>query len=524
MPDERELLKKSRRDFIRQAACAAVGTMSMTNTIRDLRIINAALAQTTSTAGDYKALICLFLNGGNDSNNLIVPIDNAGYTAYTTARTVLALPRDPGGSTNLLLPLMSGSSLYTDAQGHNYGLHPAAAGMQNLFNTGKLAFSMNTGTLVYPLTKTQYTSKSVPQPPQLFSHSDQQTQWQTSVPDQPPLSGWGGRCADLLNTVNTSNGGLISMSVSTAGANTYEVGANTSLYSVSTNGAVALTLPADKSGNTKTRQQEMLDLIGVSEASTNLQHQAYSNVLGHAINTGAQLTSSINDTTNNTSYSYLVTNGATNFPKITPLSGAQFTSSLMQQLQIIARLIEAGNRPISKNGLGMKRQIFFCQIGGYDTHTAQFVSTDNTTGSHANLFSELSQSLVAFYNALVQMGLLNQVAVFTASDFSRTLASNGQGSDHAWGSHHFMMGGAVNGGQTYGKLSSMTVGGPDDTGTGRFIPSTAVDQYSASLARWFGTDNSGSTPVRILADSDLYNTIFPNLGRFTGIPNMIGSF
>jgi uncharacterized protein (DUF1501 family) len=513
MDSDRQNVLRTRRDFIRQAACAAVGTTALTNTIGDLRIINAAMAQTT--ASDYKALVCLFMNGGNDSNNFIIPTDTATYSDYSNARTsVLSLLSSDLAATNLL---NANNDPYTDADGHTYSLHPACTALRSLFNQGKLATLFNVGTLVYPLTKASYTANIVPRPPQLFSHSDQVTHWQTSIPDQPPLTGWGGRCADLLDSVNTSNGAKISLSVSLAGANTFEVGSNTSFYSVSTNGAVSLALPSDQTGNVKTRQQMMRDLLGLGKTSPNLQFQAYSNVMDHAITTGSELTNAINDSTDNAAYSYLVTNGAANFPNITPLSGNAFSSNLMAQLRMTARLIEAGKRSVANGGLGMKRQIFFVTVGGYDTHTSQ-VNADTKTGSHSNLLAELSQSINAFYNALIAMNQTNEVTLFTASDFGRTLQSNGQGSDHGWGSHHIVVGGAVNGRQTYGKLPVLRIGGPDDTSTGRWIPTTSVDQYSAVLAKWFGTDNSGPTPVRLLSDSDLSRTVFPNLGRFGALP------
>jgi uncharacterized protein (DUF1501 family) len=514
MDSDRQKVLRTRRDFIRQAACAGVGTVALTGMISDLRIINAAMAQ--SVASDYKALVCLFMNGGNDSNNFIIPTDAATYGDYTNARTsVLSLLQADLAANGLLDP--TGQHPYTDADGHTYSFHPACVGLRNLFNQGHLAPLFNVGTLVYPLTKASYTANSVPRPPQLFSHSDQVTQWQTSVPDQPPLTGWGGRCADLLDSVNTSNGGKISLSVSLAGANTFEVGSNTSFYSVSTSGAVSLALPTDQTGNVKTRQQMMRDLLGLSKASTNMQHQAYGTVMDHAITTGSGLTTAINDTTNNPSYAYLNTNAAVNFPNITPLSGNAFGSNLMSQLRMVARLIEAGKRTAANGGLGMKRQIFFVTVGGYDTHTNQ-VLADTKTGSHSNLLAELSQSINAFYNALINLNMTNNVTLFTASDFGRTLQSNGQGSDHGWGSHHIAVGGAVNGGATYGKLPALRIGGPDDTSTGRWIPTTSVDQYSAVLAKWFGTDNGGSTPVRLLSDSDLSKTIFPNMGRFGALP------
>jgi uncharacterized protein (DUF1501 family) len=484
----------NRRDFIRRAACAAVGTVAMSAAIRDLRLMNAAVAQ--SNISDYKALVCIFLQGGDDSNNLIIPALASEYNNYATVRTpVLALPSS--SLQNLVVPGTTNN--YIDPAGHSYGLHPACPELAELFYEGKLAMLLNVGTLVYPITRTQYLAGSVSKPPQLFSHADQQTQWQTSVPDQPPTTGWAGRCADLLNSVQP--GAPVSLCISLAGSNTLEVGNIVSQYSVSTGGAISLT------GVSGARLAALTNLLGLQYL--NLQSQAYAGVAAHSLNTGALLNSAITNTAP-TNYWSLPFPGKIS----TPNNGSTFSSSLAPQLQMVARLIEAGHRAAASGGFGMSRQIFFCQVGGYDLHTGQ---TNYTTanpngvivGAHANLLAELSQSLLTFQRAMEQLGLANKVTAFTASDFSRTFPSNGQGSDHGWGSHQLIVGGlgagsggSVNGGQTYGKLPTLTVNGPDDTGTGRWIPTTATDQYFATLATWFGVDPGN------------LSTVFPNLGRF----------
>ena len=492
----------TRRDFLRRAACAAVGTAAMTSAIRDLRFMNAAVAQSNIT--DYKALVCIFLAGGNDSNNMIMPTATSEYNNYMTIRTpVLAIPQ------NTLLPLKQSDGVtdYMDPAGHTFGLHPACPELQQLFRDGKLAVLMNAGTLVMPITRAQYQSGGQ-RPPQLFSHADQVTQWQTSVPDQPALTGWGGRCADLLNSVNPNAG--ISLSVSLAGANTFEVGNIVSQYAVSTSGAISL------NGVSGTRLATLTNILGLPYS--NLQAQAYASVAEHSINTGALLNSAI---TNSAAANYWTNTFPTKIT--TPNGGSTFTSSLTSQLKMIARLIEAGSRAAGSptNGFGMKRQIFFCQVGGYDLHSGQ--TNYNTTtpdnviiGAHANLLAELSQALMVFQQAMEQLNLQDSVTAFTASDFGRTFPSNGQGSDHGWGSHHLIVGGSgykslaarsVLGGQTYGKFPTLTVNGPDDTNTGRWIPTTAIDQYFATIATWFGVDSSN------------LGTVFPNIGRFT-TPNL----
>ena len=488
--NEKQISVITRRNFLRRAACAAVGTVAMTSAIRDLRFMNAAVAQSNIPPGDYKALVCIFLAGGNDSNNLIVPTVASEYNNYASIRTpILALPQ---GS----LQTLDG---YTDPAGHTFGLHPACPELKTLFGEGKLAFLFNTGTLVYPMTRAQYQGGILKKPPQLFSHADQVTQWQTSIPDQAPLTGWGGRCADLLNSVNAS--APISLSVSLAGANTFEVGNIVSQYSVSTSGAISL------QGVSGARLAALTNILGLPYP--NLQAQAYAGVAEHSINTGSLLNNAIT----NTSPVNFWTNG---FPTTitTPNGGGSFSSNLSSQLKMVARLIEAGNRAAGSptNGFGMRRQIFFCQVGGYDLHSGQTGYSSNNPnnviiGAHANLVAELSQSLLAFQRAMEQLGLANKVTAFTASDFGRTFPSNGQGSDHGWGSHHLILGGAVKGGNTYGTFPTLAINGPDDTSTGRWIPTTAIDQYFATLATWFGVDNGN------------LSTVFPNLGRFA-TPNL----
>ena len=487
----------SRRDFIRRAACAAVGTAAMTAAIRDLRFMNAAVAQSNILPGDYKALVCIFLQGGNDSNNMIIPTLASQYANYAAIRTpVLAIPQ------SAILPVTS-----LDGDGNTYGLHPSCPELQTLFGEGKLAFLFNTGTLVYPITRAQYLAGTTARPPQLFSHADQQTQWQTSVPDQPPLTGWGGRCADLLNAVQPNT--PISLMVSLAGANTFEVGNIVQQYSVSTSGAISLSLPGTPSGGANTnRLPTLMSLLGLPYS--NLQAQAYASVAEQAINTSTLLNNAISNTAAAnywTNENYLT--NVTGFPtKITPSEGgAAFTSTLSPQLQMVARLIAAGSTAASNGGFGMKRQIFFCQVGGYDLHTGQTDYSNNNPnnvmlGAHTNLLAELSQSMYAFQRAMEQLGLSNNVTSFTASDFGRTFPSNGQGSDHGWGSHHLILGGAVNGQRTYGQFPALTVNGPNDTSTGRWIPTTAIDQYFATLATWFGIDPGNLA------------TVFPNIGRF----------
>ena len=507
----------TRRAFIRQALCAAVGTSALSNTIRDLRYINVAMAQSAPAISDYKALVCIFLNGGNDANNLIIPTIAEEYANYANIRTpALALPNAGVTGGALSLNITNGSG-----DGHSYGFHPACTELQALFNNRKLTTVFNVGTLVYPITKAEYTSGAVSRPPQLFSHADQQQQWQTSISDRPQATGWGGRCADLLDTYNPKNGNtsVLSMCISLAGANLFEVGGVVQQYNVSTSGAASLNPNYPPSAARSAQTLALNNIIGIDAVQANMLTQNYALALDHALDSGTSLTAALAGTK-------MATYWANTYPKnvVVPNGGGTiFNASLLAQLQMVAKSIEAGYRAASSNnGLGMKRQIFFVQVGGYDLHTGQTNNSGQTTtnnatvvlGAQANLLAELSQGLNAFQNALQTIGSTygdssfdSRVTTFTSSDFGRTLPCNGLGSDHGWGSHHLVMGGSVNGGRTYGKFPALVVGGPDDTSTGRWIPTTSVDQFAATMASWFGVDNSKMA------------TVFPNLGRFS-VPNL----
>ncbi len=440
----------TRRAFIRQAACAALSASGIFNTLFDLRRLTA---MTVPTGSDFKALVCLFLYGGNDANNLIVPHDAAGYADYADTRGILALPQES------LLPVT-----LQNGDGRDFGFHPSIPELQTLFNQGHLGIVANVGTLVAPITRAQYLAGGAAVPPQLFSHADQSVQWQTSVPDQPSRTGWGGRMADALRSINGNS--QISLSISIAGTNTFEVGNVVLPYNVSANGSIGLS-GFDGSANANIRLQALRDLLALPH--NNLFERTYSDTLGRAM--------AAND---------LLTSALTGLP---PLQTVFPDSSLARQLTMVAKLIAA------RTNLGMRRQIFFCSVGGYDTHGDQLLG-------QANLLVELSQALNAFYAATVELGVAQDVTTFTASDFGRTFTSNGSGSDHGWGSHQFVLGGAVQGGRLYGTFPTLAVNGPDDTGQGRWIPTTSVDEFSANLATWFG-----------VSASDL-PSVLPNIGRF----------
>jgi uncharacterized protein (DUF1501 family) len=468
----------ARRKFL-GSCCAAVGATGMLSALAQLRLMGAvasadsirpALGNTLTAEAlpsDFKALVCLFLAGGNDANNLVVPSDTSGYGAYLNGRGALALPQ---------ASLLGISPRTSD--GHTYGLHPSMPELQGLFAQGKFAVMANVGTLCVPTTKAQYNARSVPLPSQLFSHSDQQVEWQSSVPDKAFTTGWGGRLADLTNAFNSNNS--VSMSISLNGQNSFQVGNNVVQYSVSESGAVSLTGSSavmTTAAGVRTKAQN--DLLAAQ--NSNLFATAFAGTTAGSVADSAQLAGILGGTAP----------FATTFPN----------SSLGRQLAIIARLVAAAPQ------LGLKRQIFFARIGGWDLHDQQVVLGNTATGAHANLLGDVSKSLSAFYSATKELGADNQVTTFTASDFGRTYNTNGDGSDHGWGSHHLLMGGALKGGDIYGRMPDWTINGPDDTGRGRWIPSTSVDEYSATLASWFGV-SATNLPV-----------VLPNIGRFAK-PNL----
>jgi uncharacterized protein (DUF1501 family) len=368
------------------------------------------------------------------------------------------------------------------SDGRAWALHPSLTNLRTLFASEKVALIGNVGTLVEPTTKSQYNAGTVKLPPQLFSHNDQQVAWQSSVPDQPFRTGWGGRTADLTNSLNSNS--TVSMSVTLNGFNNFQVGnqiiqlaVNPASNSTPKGGPVVFSNTTG--GNNVPRYQAQKDLFAAANA--NLFASAFGTLSKDAIDTSELLGGVL-------SASSALT---TSFPNTT----------LGNQLKAIAYLISIAGT------LGLKRQVFFARIGGWDTHADQVDDINKAIGAHADLLTEVSQGMNAFYNATAELGCANQVTTFTASDFGRTYSSNGDGSDHGWGSHHIVMGGAVKGGDIYGKMPTLTIGGPDDTTFGRWIPTTSVDEYGATLARWFG-----------VSDTNL-SAAFPNIGRFAQ-PNL----
>jgi uncharacterized protein (DUF1501 family) len=441
--------KWNRREFLRTTCCSAAAGFAAASFSR-FGLVNA-LAQ---NATDYKALVCVFLFGGNDSNNMVIPYDSAGYASYKSARAGLALAQ---GS---LLPINPASI------GSPFALHPRFGGLQSLFNSQKLAVLANVGTLVQPTTAAQFQNGGAALPMNLFSHSDQEAQMQTAILDRTAETGWAGRTADKIQSIYGGNFPII---ISLAGTNIF------------CEGVVAQAIQSN--GN----PTQLLNGFGGS-ADSNARLSALQSLL--TFDTGLSLIQAASTTTGNA-----IQNGQTLAAALatgTPLA-TQFpqNSYFASQLQQVAKIIQV------RSALGLQRQIFFVSMGGFDTHSGQLAQQDS-------LFNDMNQSLSAFYQATVEMGVNSNVTTFTLSDFGRTYSPNSDGTDHAWGGHHLIMGGAVKGGDFYGTFPTLAVNGPDDaTGQGRWVPTTSLDQYAATLASWFG-----------VAAADL-PSIFPNLANFT---------
>lgn len=441
----------ARRDFLRRAALTTA--YAGTPFAATLATLGDVAAQ---TATDYKALVCIFMFGGNDQSNTVIPYENAAYAAYQVARPAIALPQ----ATLLQLNLAG----YTGPQ---LGLNPAFAKLKPLVDAGQCALMANVGTLAYPTTLTQYKNRTVQTPLGLFSHSDQQASWQSGLPTKGSATGWLGRAADLTSSVYNP-GSAVSMCMSMGGNNLIQAGNSVVQYQVTNSGPVVIDTMDPTHWRYNADMAAAMNTL-ITQQRANMLEQAYNTVGTRAIATG------------NIAKAALA--GAPAISTVFPAGG------LAGQLRMVARLISA------RNALGHKRQVYFVSQGGYDFH-------DTLVENQALRLGELSDAMAAFYAATVELGVANSVTTFTASDFGRGLQSNGRGSDHGWGSHHFVMGGAVKGNKLYGQWPTVALGGPEDLGQGRLVPTTSVDRYAATLATWFG-----------VSAADL-PTVLPNVTRF----------
>lgn len=495
----------SRRKFLATGTCGAMGIGSLVNTIAQLQLINSAAAASGPggldvVGDDYKALVCVFLRGGCDMNNVLIPVaGNPQAQGYARDRNVVGIRNGVADAT--LNPSGENDTLALTLTGDPFGLHPSLPNLAAMFNADEAAFVSNVGTLAEPTSPSTYNSASLPR--QLFSHSDQVTEWMSSIADQPYRSGWGARVADLYHA-NWNPQSQTSMLITAAGNNQLMNGGGLPQYSVTSAGAISLAGFNNGSGpygnafnsdgsyqnnSTGNRLKALERIMAYSHA--NILEDGYNTVVQRARENEAVVTEA----------SEVATVMGLDFD--TTFAGAD--NNIGDEFKAIAKLI-AGRKCLAN-----KRQIFFVDLGGFDNH--QDINADL-----GGLLTQLDNALGAFNQAMKDLAAADsdfsydKVTTFQASDFNRTWTPNSAnpttaGTDHAWGTHAFIFGGAVNGGQIYGQFPELAVGGLVDVPSGsrgRWIPTTSVDQYCAVLAKWFGVP-SGSSEM---------STILPNLGRF----------
>ena len=451
-PDATQLLQ-SRRRVLRLGAVAplALGGGLMAGLTR------AAFAQSAAT--DYRALVGVFLFGGNDGNNLLIPLDAAGFGDYQRGRGRLALDR---GSLTAINP--------TNTGGRQFALHPSMGALSALFESGQCAAVANVGPLLQPLTRTQWQNNTAQTPPNLFSHSDQQSQWQTGTADSSIKLGWGGRVADQIASLNGVQN--VATAIAVNGRSSFQQGTTVTPFQVSSSGSFGF--DAYEAGATDPLAVGFGEMINVARG--HLFEAAWNETIKRGITTQQVFQQALNSG-----------------PALTTVFPG---TGLGDQLRTVARLIQA------RASFGVKRQVFFCSIGGFDTHGIDQLA------DQAELLGIVSDAMAAFYRATVELGVASQVTSFTMSDFGRDFPANGSGgSDHGWGSHHVVVGGGVAGRKLYGTFPTLRVDGPDDTSGGRWIPTTSTEQYAAAL----GGNFFGLTAAQ-LAD------VFPRLNRFPAGP------
>ncbi|MDQ2141255.1 DUF1501 domain-containing protein [Alcaligenaceae bacterium B3P038] len=442
--------RRSRRTFLKQATA-----LGLTGVAAPLALNLSAMSEAAAqSASDYKAIVCVFLYGGNDPYNTLVPYDAERFARYAALRTDIGLARDALAATALhpKTPHASG----------DYALAPSLAALKPLFDAGQLAVQLNTGPLIQPTTKAQYIAASVPLPPKLFSHNDQQAYWQ-ALAQEGSATGWGGRLSDLF----AANNGASTFTAVTAGGSTQLLaGRHVGAYRVTPQGSTRIELLSrDLYGSPECTA--LLRELTTASRTHLLEHQLAQTVT-RSIKADTQLSAALDGVK----------------------APGTFESPLARQLEIVARMIAARDK------LSVKRQVFFVSQNGYDNH-------DGLRTLHPALLRELGDAMAVFQGSLGTLGVANQVTTFTASEFGRTITSNGNGSDHGWGGHHFIMGGAVRGGRFYGEHPELNIEGPGFVDHGRMLPTTSVEQLASTLGAWFG------------ASAGDLDTVFPNLRGFS---------
>jgi uncharacterized protein (DUF1501 family) len=447
----------NRRKFLGLTGCAAMGTTTFFSSIANLSMANAlAMPIAPPPPNDYKALVCILLSGGNDSFNMLVPRSTGEYAEYSTARSNLALSSSSLHNLN-----------FTDTNGKQFGVHGNMPEVAQMFNNNKLSFISNVGTLIEPTSVAQYNSGNFGLPLGLYSHADQIQQWQTSIPNQRSARGWGGKMADIMNSVN--NNPDLSMSISLAGTNIFQQGNNTIEFSIENYG----------NGSKGIELFESTDPLGIilKNGVQNILEQNYQDIFKKTFA----------DRIKNSQSTHEVFSSA--IGAVSPFATNFSASKLSQDLKMVAKTIAASDT------LGMHKQPFFVNYGGWDHH-------HQLLNNQENMLSVVSKAMSEFQATMEELNIDDKVTTFTISDFARTLTSNGNGTDHAWGGNVMVMGGDINGGQVFGEYPDLALNSGLDLGGGLMLPTTSTDEYFAELALWFG-----------VSPSDLIN-LLPNIGNF----------
>ena len=450
--------KYSRRNFLGTMPCMAVGSTTLFSSLINLKAINNIMASTSMMGGDYKALVCVLLSGGNDSFNMIVPKGNAEYNDYANVRSNQAIPQ------NDLLAINPNTT-----DGREFGLHPAMGNIQSLFNNGKVAFVNNVGTLIEPTSKSGVLDSTSNLPLGLLSHSDQVMHWQTAFPQDRANLGWGGKMADIIKSMNSNDN--VSMNISLGGNNVFQRGETVTEYAINNDGGVAIEGWNNPAPFFQLMTEDVTDMI--NRQYEDVFKDSYTGVLKRSIES--------NEVFNNA------------IANLSPFT-TQFSNNnrLSRDLSMVAQSIAA------RDQLGAERQIFFVELGGFDNH-------DELLNNHGLLMETIDTAFAEFYAATEELGLSDCVTTYTISDFGRTLTSNGNGTDHAWGGNTIVMGGAVNGKEMYGEYPEIKLNTELELGGGVMLPITASDQYFAELALWFG-----------ISPNDL-SQVLPNIGNFYNV-------
>lgn len=460
-------MDSTRRHFIK---ALGAGTLAASAVSGAPSIFSAHAADTSG----YKALVCVFLFGGLDNHDVILPYDQPSYDQFASLRSSLIGQQSATRARSALLPLSPATS--TVLQGRQVALPPEMPLLKGLFDQGRLAIVGNVGPMIEPVTRAGFENGSARLPPRLFSHNDQQATWQSSMPEGAQF-GWGGLFADAVLASGANNGSAQFATISTEEVGPFLTGRNAVPYRISTSGAAELEFLNDYYFDVREQQMSFLNSV-----RTQLSASSYR---GNHILEQDMATAFSSGLATNTAFDAARQNGS-------PLTTQFPAGALSDQLKAVADTINV------RSQLNANRQIFFVGLGGFDTHSGQ-------ARNLPRLLSEIDGALASFNAAMNELGLSRDVTLFTASDFGRTLAVNGDGTDHGWGGHYFVLGGAVNGGELYGSLPPPAFGHEADSGSGRLIPSMAVEQYAAELGRWFGLSNSELA------------TALPNLGNFDAL-------